>query len=68
MAYGMNVAQCDLRTEKCLGKNDCCYECQYGRICASRCRDDTCRHVQIMDRLYPDKKKRLQRTVANARA
>lgn len=31
MAYGQNVTQCVGKREPCIGRSDCCYECDYTR-------------------------------------
>lgn len=59
MAYGQNVTQCVGKREPCIGRSDCCYECDYTRWCPVRCRDNACHLDRVRERLHivADKKR-----------
>lgn len=48
---GLNVTQCGRQREKCLGNDDCCYECDYQSWCDDRCYDRECRLRGLVKRL-----------------
>lgn len=52
MAFGQNVTKCIGRREPCIGRSDCCYECDYTRWCPVRCRDNACHLDQVRERLH----------------
>lgn len=58
MAFGCNITRCVGNREPCLGRNDCCYECQYSSWCLDRCRDRACRMDRVRDRLHIEAKEK----------
>lgn len=47
----MNITKCNTREGKCLGGNDCCFECDYKGWCEAKCPNHSCRHEKIALRL-----------------
>lgn len=52
---GSNITKCVMDRHKCLGNDDCCYECNYRGWCDSRCQLADCRHERIYERVYGSK-------------
>ena len=58
MAFGLNVTKCVGNREPCLGRTDCCYECQYKGWCLDRCLNRACRMDRVRDRLHIEAKEK----------
>lgn len=58
---GMNITQCPEERCECLGKRDCCFECDHRSYCDGKCDDVACHVYQIQKRINQYVKKKSAR-------